>query len=337
MHNKKLIGITIGDPAGIGPEISLKVSQDKEIVDLCYPVLIGDRSVLLQRANRLGIPFTFYSMPVKEKTSPAKGPVIFNVANLKAKVKIGTLHPSYGKAAGEYLEKALELALNGAIDAIVTAPINKEAFNLAGYDYAGHTEFFAKRTNTEEYAMMFVYDCFRVVLLSTHLSLQDAIKKVKKENIIRLINLLKKEMWKFGLVNARIAVAGLNPHCSERGLFGNEEEKEIIPAIKECQKNGIKVEGPFPADTLFTQRVRSRFDVILSLYHDQGLIPIKMVASKGAVNVTLGLPIIRTSVDHGTAFDIAAKGIADASSLKEAIKLAVEMAKNVEHFGKKNA
>ena len=139
MHNKKLIGITIGDPAGIGPEISLKVSQDKEIVDLCCPVLIGNRNVLLQRANRLGIPFTFYSMPVKEKTSSAKGPVIYNVTNLMAKVKIGTLHRSYGKAAGEYLEKALELALNGSIDAIVTAPINKEAFNLEGYDYAGHT------------------------------------------------------------------------------------------------------------------------------------------------------------------------------------------------------
>jgi 4-hydroxythreonine-4-phosphate dehydrogenase len=335
MNDKIVIGVTIGDPAGIGPEISLKASQDKEIIDLCRPVLIGDRNVLLQRAYKLGIPFTVYPMPEDKKTSPTKDPLLFEVANLRDEVNLGTVHSSYGKAAGEYLEKALELALNGSIDAIVTAPINKEAFNRAGYNYPGHTEFFAKRTNTKEYAMMFVDGCFRVVLLSTHLSLRDAIKKIKKENIIRSINLINREMWKVSLDNVRIAVAGLNPHCSEAGLFGNEEEKEIIPAIKECKRKGIKVEGPFPADTLFTPRVRGRFDVILSLYHDQGLIPIKMAATKGAVNVTLGLPIIRTSVDHGTAFDIAAKGIADASSLKEAIKLAVKMAKNVERHGKR--
>jgi 4-hydroxythreonine-4-phosphate dehydrogenase len=335
MNDKIVIGVTIGDPAGIGPEISLKASQDKEIIDLCRPVLIGDRNVLQQRAYKLGIPFAVYPMPEDKKTSPAKGPLLFEVTNLRNEVNLGTVHSSYGKAAGEYLEKALELALNGSIDAIVTAPINKEAFNRAGYNYPGHTEFFAERTDTREYAMMFVDGCFRVVLLSTHLSLRDAIKKIKKENIIHSISLINREMWKFGLDNPLIAVAGLNPHCSEGGLFGDEEEKEIIPAIKECQRSGIKVEGPFPADTLFTPRVRSRFDVILSLYHDQGLIPIKMAATKGAVNVTLGLPIIRTSVDHGTAFDIAAKGIADASSLKAAIKLAVKMAKNVERYGKR--
>jgi 4-hydroxythreonine-4-phosphate dehydrogenase len=337
MNDKIVIGITIGDPAGIGPEISLKASQDKEITALCRPVIIGDRNVLQHRANKLGLPFAVYPMPEDKNSSSPEGPLLVEVANLRDEVNLGTVHPSYGKAAGEYLEKALELALNGSIDAIVTAPINKEAFNRAGYNYPGHTEFFAKRTDTREYAMMFVAGCFRVVLFSTHLSLRDAIKKIKKENIISSISLINREMWKFALDNAQIAVAGLNPHCSEGGLFGDEEEKEIIPAIKECQRNGIKVEGPFPADTLFTPRVRGRFDVILSLYHDQGLIPIKMAATKGAVNVTLGLPIIRTSVDHGTAFDIAAKGIADASSLKEAIKLAIKMAKNVQRYGKRRA
>lgn len=329
MQNKPLIGITIGDPAGIGPEVALRASQDKETNKLCRPLIIGDRELLKQRAHSLNLPFNFILHQEKENSLPPHKPILFDIANIRDEVTLGIVNSTYGKAAGQYLETALDLALKGYISAIVTGPINKEAFNLAGFKYAGQTEFFAEKTKTREYAMMFVHKGFRVVLLSTHLSLSNAIEGVKKAKITSTISLINKEMWKYGLTEARIGVACLNPHCSEGGLFGQEEVRQIIPAIKECQRKGFKVEGPFPADSIFTQQVRSRYDVILALYHDQGLIPIKMASPQGAVNVTLGLPIIRTSVDHGTGFDIAGKGIADPSSLKQAIRLAVELVNNV--------
>lgn len=256
-------------------------------------------------------------------------PVICDIGNSKQPIEWGTLSSTAGQTAIAAIETATKLCLNHSLDAMTTAPINKEALKLAGSTFPGHTEMLASLCGTSESLMCFFAGDIRVFLLTIHLSLADAIAAIKKERVARLIVLADRELRRFGIARPRIAVAGLNPHAGENGLFGSEETREIAPAIEECRTNhNVDVSGPFPADTLFVRAARGEFDAVAACYHDQGLIPVKCLAFGKAVNVTLGLPIIRTSVDHGTAFDIAGRGIADSGSMIEAILLAARLARD---------
>ena len=328
--NLPRIGITIGDAAGIGPEITLKSLADNELNKICQPVLIGDGGVLIETKRRLNLDIDF-ALIEKGKGFPESGfqTLIYDLANIREGFALGEENAVTGRASAENIETAVRLWREGKIDAVATAPISKKAIALGGYNFPGHTEFLAELTSTEKFAMSFFADRLRVVLLSTHLSLRDAIELVKKERLVELIKftdqtlagLLKKEI--------KIAVAGLNPHASEDGMFGAEEKEEIIPAILECrEKFGIDVSGAYSPDTIFLRAFRGEFDAVISCYHDQATIAVKCLSFGASVNVTLGLPLIRTSVDHGTAFDIAGKGVAEASSMKAAIKLAADLCAN---------
>ena len=307
------IGITMGDPAGIGPEIVLKSLSDKNLTSTCRPVVIGDGKLLLNTAERLGLTFD-------ERLE------IVDLQNVPDTVKAGDESADTGRAAGEYIVKAVELWTSGNLDAIATAPISKKALNAGGYDFPGHTEFLASLTDTDDFAMSFFAEKLRVVLLSTHLPLTAAIAKVKTPNLVRLINFSDEQLMRLLARQVRIAVAGLNPHASEGGMFGSEEADEIAPAIEQCRAKGIEVSGPYSPDTIFLRGFRGEFDAVIACYHDQATIAVKSLSFGSAVNVTLGLPLIRTSVDHGTARDIAGKGVADASSMTAAIRLATELA-----------
>lgn len=321
------IGVTVGDPTGIGPEVALKAVCSQEILSICTPVLIGAMDYLKHWAKLLDLQTNFH---VIEAGSPlplhSEIPLIYNLNNVPVSLEMGYEQAIAGKAAGEYIEAAVELYLKGELDAITTAPINKSALHFGGYDFPGHTEMLAHLTGTVDFAMSFVAPNLRVALLTTHLSLSDAIRQVKKEPLQKLIRLVDREMKRFGFARPRIAVAALNPHGGEGGLFGNEEATEMLPAINHCcNTDDIEVSGPHSGDTIFIRAAKGEFDIVISCYHDQGLIPIKCFAFGEAVNVTLGLPIIRTSVDHGTAFDIAGQGKAEHASMITAIRLAVEM------------
>lgn len=306
------IAITMGDPAGIGPEICIKAIAAPEVCEKCIPVLVGDRGVLQLVAHQLDLKLENDIKVI----GPARELYGFTAAIDAAET---------GKASANYIETAVELWRRGEIDAISTAPISKKALSLAGYEFPGHTEFLAYLTGTNRVGMSFFGGNLRVVLLSTHLSLIDAIKKVTSGNLIELIAFADRELTKLLGRKPKLAVAGLNPHASEGGMFGNEESTEVAPAVKASQANGIEVTGPYSPDTIFLRCHRGEFDAVIALYHDQATIPVKAFSFGSAVNVTLGLPLIRTSVDHGTAFDIAGKGIADASSMIAAIKLAAEL------------
>lgn len=316
----------MGDPAGIGPEIILKALAGKNILKQCVPVVIGDAVFLAEVAEQLKLPFDYHVVRKSEEFSFAEGkPGIYDLGNIKGSIPVGTESKAAGKAAAGYIEAAVKLALKGDIAGIATAPINKKALSLAGAPFPGHTEFLAALTKTKEYAMSFFGGKLCVVLLSTHVSLKQAIGLVKKSSLVALTRLAEKELKNLKNKEIKLAMAGLNPHASENGLFGSEESREIFPAVKECrEKYGINVQGPFSPDTIFLRAAQGEFDGVISCYHDQATIAVKCLAFGEAVNVTLGLPVIRTSVDHGTAFEIAGKGIADASSMKAAIKLAAE-------------
>ena len=285
------IGITAGDPAGIGPEISAKATDDAGLRAMCEPIVYG---------------------PV-------------TAAELAGFVR-GRVTAAAGRAAYDAIVRAVEDARAGRIDAIVTAPINKEAFAEAGLPWPGHTDLLAHLTGAPRVAMMFYADALRVVLATVHVPLRQVPEVLTRARLEDTIELSAAELPRFGLPSPKLAVAGLNPHAGEHGLLGHEEDDVIAPAIAACAARGIDVRGPFPADTLFNRAMKGEFDAVIACYHDQGLIPVKLVAFGRAVNVTLGLPIIRTSVDHGTAFDIAGRGIADPSSLIEAVRLAVRLA-----------
>ena len=308
------IAITIGDAAGIGPEIVVKSLGDDAILKICRPIIVGDASVIeaaLQSTH----------------SELASSVEIFDVKSLSSNVDPGKVSADAGRASGKYIEAAVELWKNGKIDAIATAPINKESLNAGGYDYPGHTEFLAELTGTSNFAMSFFAEKLRVVLLSTHLSLIDAISRVKRDNLVRLISFANEQLTSLLHRPVKLAVAGLNPHASENGMFGSEEADEITPAIEHCRSElKIDVSGPFSPDTIFLRGFRGEFDGVIACYHDQATIAVKSLSFGSGVNVTLGLPLIRTSVDHGTAFDIAGRGIADESSMKAAIKLAAELA-----------
>lgn len=326
--NSPRIAITMGDAAGIGAEITLKAVSDKTLREKFHPIIIGDARFLMKTATDLGLPCEFQ---IIEKgaafPSDSDQTIIYDLANINEEVIAGVESGTTGRAAAEYIETAVGLWQESKIDAIATAPISKKAIALGGYDFPGHTEFLAYLTGTKDFAMSFFAERLRVVLLSTHVSLIEAIKLVKKENLKALILFTNRELERLLKRKVKIAVAGLNPHASESGMFGTEERDEIIPAIEECRvEYGLDVSGAYSPDTIFLRAFKGEFDAVVSCYHDQATIAVKCLSFGASVNVTLGLPLIRTSVDHGTAFDIAGKNAADASSMKAAILLAADLA-----------
>jgi 4-hydroxythreonine-4-phosphate dehydrogenase len=334
MEKKRpILGISTGDPAGIGPEITVKALSLKEIYEICKPLVVCDAKIIEQiisicqlklTVNRVGRPaeglYRFGTVDVLDMQNIDHSLFQFNVVDAMT-----------GKASFEYVAKVIELAKEKSIDATITGPIHKEAIQKAGFNFAGHTEIYAALTNTKNYTMMLADGHFRVVHVSTHVSLSDAIKRVKKDRVLKVIQLADEALKKIDIRNPRVAVAGLNPHAGENGLFGMEEIDEIIPAIEEAKKSGIHAEGPFPPDTIFPKMKGGQYDVVVCMYHDQGHIPTKLLGFNynherniweglSGVNITLGLPIIRVSVDHGVAFDKGGKGEANPESMIQAIK-----------------
>jgi len=334
-----VVAITMGDPAGIGPEITAMALVPRPLYGICRPIVFGDAKVIAQAVKITGCHLAVRSIESPEQAKSGDGTI--NVVDLN-NVDINTLQPGRvsavaGKAAFEPIEKAIRAALAGTIDAVVTCPINKEAINLAGYHFAGHTEIFAHFTKTTDYAMMLVEQNLRVVHVSTHVSARKACDLVKTDRIVKVIHLADNACKSLGIKSPRIGVAALNPHASDGGLFGSEEIEQIIPAIEIAKSQEVNAEGPLPADILFAKAKGGGYDAVIAMYHDQGHIPLKLVGfnwnqkdnkwdSVRGVNITLGLPIIRTSVDHGTAFDQAGKATASCQSLITAIEYAAEMA-----------
>jgi 4-hydroxythreonine-4-phosphate dehydrogenase len=317
----KYLGITMGDPAGIGPEISLKVLEKNKEYRECS-IIYGSISILEYYKEKLKLKDIKFNIIKNTKEFKKDYINVIQVFDIDMKdITIGKVSGLCGEAAYKYIERAIQDALQGDIAVVITAPINKEALNKGGYHYEGHTEIFAKLTNTKKYAMLLWSEKLSVVHVSTHCSLQDACRKVTKDRVLNVIELAGKFLQQLGVKEPRIAVAGLNPHSGEAGLFGTEEIEHIIPALNQAKKDNWKVEGPIPPDTVFLKAYRKEYDVVVAMYHDQGHIPIKLLAFDEGVNVTLGLPIIRTSVDHGTAFDIAGKGIASEKSILNALIL----------------
>lgn len=322
-----IVGITIGDAAGIGPEISLKAVADEDVRAECRPVLIGDLGCLKGVSEKFDLRIDLIPFDAARPAGPTEAEV-FDTANLPVEIPVGVDDGVTGKASAECIEAAVRLCQDGTIDAVATAPISKKAISLGGYDYPGHTEFLADLTGTQDFAMSFFADRLRVVLLSTHVSLRDAIELVTTAKLVEVIRFTDAQLSSLIARRVRIAVAGLNPHASEQGMFGDEEAREIGPAIEACRREfGIDVSGPYSPDTIFLRGHQGEFDAVVACYHDQATIAVKSLSFGASVNVTLGLPLIRTSVDHGTAYDIAGKGVADASSMKAAIKLAAELAR----------
>ncbi len=323
----------MGDPAGIGPEVVLKALAHPEIHRLCRPVVFGDYEWMRQTARQLHLPLRLVeetpgdpslsdaavwdgeTIPVRQATQ----------ADLHG-VTPGKLSAEAGRAAAESVIAAAKAALAGQVEAIVTAPLNKEAMARGGYPYPGHTELLAEVTHTDHYGMLLISGPLRVIHVSTHVSLREAIERVKTARVLECIRLGERACRDLGLPDPAIAVAGLNPHAGEHGLFGKEDAEEIAPAIAQAQAEGIHASGPHPPDTVFARAVRGEFDLVVAMYHDQGHIPVKLHGFDTGVNVTIGLPILRVSVDHGTAFDIAGQGIAREQSMLEALRVAVQMA-----------
>ncbi|MDK2877403.1 MAG: 4-phospho-D-threonate 3-dehydrogenase / 4-phospho-D-erythronate 3-dehydrogenase [Thermoanaerobacteraceae bacterium] len=337
---KSIIGITMGDPAGIGPEIAIKALAKEHIYEKCIPVIIGDAEPL-KDANR----FTSLNLKMNEISGINQAKGEFGTVDY---LNLNLLSPGSweykkvsalaGKAAFNYVKKGIELALENKIHAVVTGPINKESINLAGYHYSGHTEIFADLTGTKDYAMMLASSSLKVVHVTTHVSMRKACDLITEERVFKVINLANDAMKMMGVENPRIAVAGLNAHSSENGLFGNEEATAIKPAIDRARQQGINADGPVPPDTVFVKALAGQYDIVVAMYHDQGHIPVKLTGFKldlatkkytsvSGINCTLGLPIIRTSVDHGTAFGKAGEGRANEESLVDAIEMAIRMAK----------
>jgi len=326
---KPILGITMGDPAGSGPEIVVKSLSLKETYDISRPLVVGDVACMQEAADLVGWSGEIHPISEVKEAIFGHGTIdVLDMRNLDLKALVrGRVSTMAGKAAYDYIEKGTMLALAGETDAIVTSAINKEALNNAGYHYDGHTELLAHLCNVESVCMMLVGGGLRVTHVSTHCSLRDAIARTKKERILTVIELTYGAMQKLSIKEPRIAVAGLNPHAGEGGLFGTEEVEEIKPAIEQAQSLGMDVMGPIPADTVFFRMLNDQYDAVVVMYHDQGHIPLKTFGFYEGVNVTLGLPIIRTSVDHGTNFGKAGKGTANPQSLIEAIKLAAIMSR----------
>lgn len=342
MNSKPVIAITMGDPAGIGPEIALKGALDPDVRARCHPIIVGSAPVLQAVSERMGLAaqLTAYPRLPEEfsKEDDLRQVGILDLNNCTpADFVIGQISADCGRVAYEYIERSIHMALSGDVQAVVTGPIHKVSLNQSGVPFPGHTEIFSALTKTREYAMMLVSGDLRVSHVTTHVALADVPKRIQKARVLKVIRLSRDAVRQMGIDEPRIAVAGLNPHCGEGGLFGQEDEQEIRPAVREAQDAGIRADGPIPADTVFVKAMAGEYDAVVAMYHDQGHIPVKLSGFKvdaqtGAwtavtgINVTLGLPIIRTSVDHGVAFDIAWQGVASHESMLDAIHLAVDMA-----------
>ncbi|HKT64140.1 4-hydroxythreonine-4-phosphate dehydrogenase PdxA [Burkholderia sp. 22313] len=328
MDNRPIIGITMGDAAGVGPEIIMKSLAHASVYEQCRPVVIGDAARLRDAGRRAGV-----DLEVRTVSRPADGAFRLGVVDcidlalIPADLPYGKLSAIAGDAAYQYIARTVELTSNGELDAICTAPLNKEALHAGGHIFPGHTEMLAHLTGIDEVSMMLVAPNLRVIHVTTHIGLLDAIRKIEPGLVQRTIERAHDTLVRAGIANPRIGVCGINPHAGENGLFGyGEEEEKIVPAVNVLQARGWDVEGPLPADTLFFRAGRGDFDVVVAMYHDQGHGPVKVMGLEAGVNVTVGLPVIRTSVDHGTAFDIAGRGIADERSLLEAFRQAVDLA-----------
>ncbi|GMB01509.1 4-hydroxythreonine-4-phosphate dehydrogenase PdxA [Pelosinus sp. IPA-1] len=326
---KPILGITMGDAAGIGPEIIVKALAEKNIYEIARPVVFGDKKIMERAIEIIGTDLKCQAVQDPSQAGKNHGTIdIIDLDNLPLDLPFAQVDGRAGKAAYEYIEKAVDYALKNEIHAIVTAPLNKEALNLGGNHYPGHTEILGALSGQKDYSMMLVSGALKVIHVTTHVPLRQACDLVKKDRVLRVIRLADDTLKMMGILEPRIAVAGLNPHSGEHGLFGTEDELEITPAVNEAKAMGMNVTGPVPPDTVFYQAaIKKEFDIVVVMYHDQGHIPIKVLGFETGVNVTVGLPCIRTSVDHGTAFNIAGKGIADSKSMTESLLLGAQMAK----------
>jgi 4-hydroxythreonine-4-phosphate dehydrogenase len=338
---KPIIGITMGDPAGVGSEIAVKALRRESVYEKCLPVVIGDREALRQ-ANE----FSGTKLALREVEGPGEAEGKYGVLEFidmgfltSGNFEYKKVQKLTGEASFQYVAKGIELAAGGRLHAVVTCPINKEAVNLAGHRYSGHTEIFGDYTGAKDFAMLLVGGNLKVIHVTTHCSMREACDRIKRARVLAVIKLASEGLSLMGSKNPRIGVAGLNAHAGENGLFGWEEEREIAPAVADARALGIEAEGPVPPDTVFVKCQAGQYDVVVAMYHDQGHIPLKLTAFKidpatnrylsvSGVNITLGLPVIRTSVDHGTAFGKAGEGRANEESLVDAIDMAVVMAKN---------
>jgi 4-hydroxythreonine-4-phosphate dehydrogenase len=325
-----LIGITMGDPTGIGPEIIVKALSMDEPFQGCRPIVFGDREVLSRAIQIQSLSTTLEITEKIPEDGYLSGKIfLLPVSRLDiTSLRFGQPDRGCGEAMVRYIEEAVKWATRGTLDAITTCPINKQAINAAGYLFPGHTELLGHLAQASPVAMMFLGSKWKIVLVTTHLPLKDVSRSITASRILSTLRLTDEGMKKyFGIPHPKMAVLGLNPHCGEGGLLGEEEKREVLPAIAEAKSLGMDVEGPFPADSFFSLSGRTVFDAVISMYHDQGLIPIKMLDFKEAVNFTLGLPFIRTSVDHGTAYDLAGKGLADPTNLVKAVLTAANLSK----------
>ncbi len=325
--DKAVIAVTMGDAAGIGPEIIVKALGQEHIYRVCCPLVIGESGIMRQAIKLVNSPLKLNPVETADEIKGTHGTIdLLDLKNLDIKeVVMGQVNAACGRAAMEYIARAADMALKGEVRAIATAPINKGAVIKAGYEDTGHMKYLARLTGTTEYAAMLVTGSLRVVHLSDHYSLKEACELVTRDRILAKLRLVDRSFRQWGFEKPRIGVAALNPHGSDGGLFGSEEAEQIAPAVEEARDSGIDARGPFPADTIYTRAINGEFDVVLAMYHDQGHIAVKVHGFEKSVAVTLGLPFVRTSVDHGTAFDIAGKGIADSQSMEEAIRTAVKL------------
>jgi 4-phospho-D-threonate 3-dehydrogenase / 4-phospho-D-erythronate 3-dehydrogenase len=327
---KPIIAITMGDAAGVGPEIIMKSLAHPEVYQQCRPLVIGDAERLREAGRLVSSQLEVRSLAAGELELAAYQFGVADCIDLKlipAGLPWGRLSPPAGDAAYQYLVIAAQIALEGKVAAICTAPLNKEALQAAGHKFPGHTELLAHLTGTPEVSMMLSTPKMKVLHVTTHIGLIDAIARIEPGLVERTIARGHAALLKSGVVNPRIGVCGINPHAGENGLFGyGEEEQKIVPAIAACRARGWNVDGPLPADTLFYRAQRGDFDLVIAMYHDQGHGPVKVLGLESGVNITIGLPVVRTSVDHGTAFDIAGTGKADERSLLEALRQAVQLA-----------
>jgi 4-hydroxythreonine-4-phosphate dehydrogenase len=341
MPYQPIIGITMGDPASIGPEIAIKALLSEKVSSICRPLIVGDAGVFSHLLDRLGWKAGLHAVGSVGEAQFRPGTL--DILDMKTvdvdKLVMGEISAMAGHASFEAVREVIRLAMNGEIDATVTGPINKKSINNAGHHFAGHTEIYAHYTGTAKYGMLLVEDNLKVIHVSTHVSLRQACDLVKKDRVLAVIELLQNGLIELGEKNMKIGVAGLNPHAGDSGLFGTEDDGEILPAVLEARRLGYDVEGPVPPDTLFAKAATGHYGGVVAMYHDQGHIPFKLngfkwnaerqrMDSVKGVNITMGLPIIRTSVDHGTAFEIAGKGIASADAMILAIEAAVQLSRS---------
>jgi len=323
-----VIGITMGDPAGVGPEVIMKAFARADAYALCRPLIIGDAKQLARANGLLNSHLLIHSIKNPAEANFARGTVeCIDIGHVPQDIPYGKVSAAAGEAAYRYIERAVKLALDRSIDAICTAPINKEAMNAAGHKFPGHTELLAKLTGTPEVSLTLLAPKLRVIHVTAHIGLLDAIEKIDAALVGRTIARGRELLVRAGFPDPRIGICGINPHAGEGGLFGRgEEESKIVPAVAAARARGWKVDGPLPADSLFYLAARGDYDLVVAMYHDQGHGPVKAMGLEHGVNVTAGLPIVRTSVDHGTAFDIAGTGKADERSMIEALRQAAALA-----------